>query len=196
MRARSDAGHGSEHGQADAGQGSVELVAMLPILLAVGLALVQLLAAGVAHGLAANAAENAAIALGDGEDPADAAREALPGWAKDDVHVMVRGRRVSVRLQPLTIFPGAGSALATVAHADAGPAAGGSPSASTVPAVPASGFLGAPAGPTRDDPSGRRARPGEAGRQAQRDRGDAPSSRSAPPRRTGADFPPRPRRTP
>lgn len=138
----------------DRGQGSVELVALLPLLMIITLAVAQLLAAGVGHELAAHAAENGAIALGDGEDPRAAVREALPGWAESRVHVTISGRRVRVRLVPVTVFPGAGQALATDAHADAGPgaaSAGGSPTRGA--AGPSLG-LGAVTEPTADVPSG------------------------------------------
>ena len=64
---------------------------MLPLLVAVALALGQLLAAGAARELAGHAAEAAAIAIGRGEDPRDAARDALPGWSRE--RLRVRGRR-------------------------------------------------------------------------------------------------------
>ncbi len=126
---------------------------MLPLLIAVVVAAAQLLAAGVAHELAGHAAENGAIALADGEDPADAVREALPGWARDRVRVRVRGRRVQVHLTPVTPFPGLGEALATESRADAGPAAG-RPAAA--PGPPSANEFGAPTEATRDDPGATR----------------------------------------
>ncbi|UTI65963.1 hypothetical protein NBH00_07070 [Paraconexibacter antarcticus] len=138
----------ASHGR-EAGQGTVELVALLPLVVVVALAAAQLLAAGVARELAAHAAENGAIALADGEDAGDAVRTALPGWARGAVRVVVRGREVRVRLTPVTVFPGAGRALASEARADAGPAAGAGPGGARGPAPTA---LGAVSAPTRDDP--------------------------------------------
>jgi hypothetical protein len=137
----------------DHGQGSVELVALLPLLVVVTLAVAQLLAAGVGHELAAHAAENGAIALGDGEDPRAAVRDALPGWARSRVHITVSGRRVHVRLVPITVFPGAGQVLATEARADAGPEAGAGTAASSTPPSSAA-RLGAVTEPTVDVPRG------------------------------------------
>lgn len=105
-----------------AGQASVELVALVPVLMVLALGVAQLLAAGVARELAAHAAEGGAIALGNGEDPRAAVRDALPGWARDRVSVTVQGRRVAVAVRPVTVFPGAGAVLAAHALSDAGPA--------------------------------------------------------------------------
>ena len=82
------------------GQASVEMVAALPALLLAALVALQLLAAGYALTLADGAAEAGALALASGGSAADAARGALPGWAKDDVSVSVQGGEVSVRLRP------------------------------------------------------------------------------------------------
>jgi len=76
------------------------LVAGLPALLLAGLLALQLLAAGYALTLADGAAEAGALALASGRPAANAARDALPGWAKDDVSVAVNGGRVTVRLRP------------------------------------------------------------------------------------------------
>ncbi len=82
------------------GQATVELVAALPALLLAALVALQLLAAGYAMTLADGAAEAGALALASGGSAAEAAREALPGWAEDDVAVAVEGGMVSVRLRP------------------------------------------------------------------------------------------------
>jgi hypothetical protein len=82
------------------GQASVEVVAALPALMLVALVALQLLAAGYALTLADGAAEAGALALASGGSAAEAARDALPGWAKDDVAVSVRGGTVTVRLRP------------------------------------------------------------------------------------------------
>ena len=85
---------------AERGQATVELVAALPALLLAGLVTLQLLVAGYAMTLADGAAEAGALALASGGSAAGAAREALPGWAEDDVSVSVEGDEVSVRLRP------------------------------------------------------------------------------------------------
>lgn len=144
----------------DRGQGSVELVALLPLVVTVVAGVAQLLAAGVGHELAAHAAENGAIALADGEDAAAAVRDALPGWADARVVVRVHGREVRVRLTPVTVFPGAGRVLATEARADAGPPAvrapgempGDAAAAAAIAGAGSAAALGAVAAPTRDDP--------------------------------------------
>jgi len=139
----------------ETGQSSVELVATLPLLVVVGLGVAQFLAAGVGRELAEHAAENGAIALGQGEDPEQAVRDALPGWAAERVHVTLRGRQVRVRLTPVTVFPGAGEVLATDAHADAGPDApvsGTVPASAVAPPVAAGSVFGAVTEPTRDEP--------------------------------------------
>jgi hypothetical protein len=82
------------------GQATVELIAALPALLLAGLIGMQVLAAGYALTLADGAAEAGALALASGEPAVTAARDALPGWAEDDVEVSVSGRRVTVRLLP------------------------------------------------------------------------------------------------
>lgn len=85
---------------AERGQAAVELIAALPALLLAALVALQLLAAGYALTLADGAAEAGALALASGGSAAEAAREALPGWADDDVSVSVEGGEVSVRLRP------------------------------------------------------------------------------------------------
>lgn len=85
---------------AERGQATVELVAALPALMLAALVALQLLVAGYAMTLADGAAEAGALALASGGSAAEAARAALPGWAKDDVAVAVEGDRVSVRLRP------------------------------------------------------------------------------------------------
>lgn len=83
-----------------AGQASIELIAGLPALLAAALASFQLLATGYALTLADGAAEAGAIARAVGEDPEDAARAALPGWARDRVEVSEWGGSLIVKLLP------------------------------------------------------------------------------------------------
>ena len=74
------------------GQATVELVAALPALLLAGYVAFQLLAAGYALTLADGAAEAGALALASGRPASRAARDALPGWAADDVERQRPGR--------------------------------------------------------------------------------------------------------
>jgi len=103
------------------GQATVEVVGLLPLLALAGVAVLQVLAAGAAHEYAGHAAQAGAIALADGRDARDAARDAIPGWTRRRLTVRVQGRRVHVRLRPPTIVRAAGDMLAAEATADAGP---------------------------------------------------------------------------
>jgi hypothetical protein len=103
-----------------AGQAAVELVALLPLLVVVALAILQALAAGVASELAGHAAQSGAVALAEGQDGADAARSSLPGWARARVHVEVQGTRLRVQVTPPSLLPGVGERLTASATADAG----------------------------------------------------------------------------
>jgi hypothetical protein len=86
------------------GQASVELIGMLPLLIAVALAAAQLLAVGYSSVLAGNAAEAGALALAGGGDPRAGAREALPGWSHAHARVSVSGGEVRVELRPPTLI--------------------------------------------------------------------------------------------
>jgi hypothetical protein len=78
----------------------VETVALVPLVLVIGLGLMQLLAVGYAGVLAGGAAEAGALALAGGRDPRAAAREALPGWSEAKARLTVNGGRVELRLRP------------------------------------------------------------------------------------------------
>jgi hypothetical protein len=106
-----------EHGQA-----TVELVAALPALLLAALVALQLLVAGYATTLADGAAEAGALALASGGPPAEAARAALPGWAEDDVAVVVDGGTVTVRLRPPSPLRAIADRLVVTSEASARPA--------------------------------------------------------------------------
>lgn len=95
----------AERARAEAGQASVELLAGLPALLIAGLIAFQLLGVGYAFTLADGAAEAGALARVAGADPREAAREALPGWARDRVKVSARGGSVRVELRPPSPLP-------------------------------------------------------------------------------------------
>jgi hypothetical protein len=103
------------------GQAAVEVVGMLPLLAVAGVAVLQLLAAGAAHEYAGHAAEAGAIALADGREAKEAARDALPGSSRRRLDVRVDGRRVRVRLRPPSVIRRVGDLLAAEATADAGP---------------------------------------------------------------------------
>jgi hypothetical protein len=99
------------------GQSTVELVALLPLLLAVGVALVSLLSAGRAQEVAGNAAEAGAVALLQHREPRAAVRAALAGWPAERAQVRVADGRVTVRVTPAGPF---GARLTASATARAG----------------------------------------------------------------------------
>jgi len=107
--------------RAEAGQSSVELVAMLPLALVVGLAVMSLLAARTAADQAAAAAHAGTIALIQDTDAEAAARAALPRPARARAAIRVRGRRVAVTVRPPARLPFLDAAFASTATADAGP---------------------------------------------------------------------------
>jgi hypothetical protein len=82
------------------GQATIETIALVPVMVAVGLGVLQLLAVGYASVLAGNAAEAGALALAGGNDARDGARQALPGWSRARARVEVDGGRVAVHLRP------------------------------------------------------------------------------------------------
>jgi hypothetical protein len=86
------------------GQASLELLGLLPLLLAVALAAAQLLSVGYSSVLAGNAAEAGALALAGGADPRAGARDALPGWSRARARVTVSGGEVQVELRPPTLL--------------------------------------------------------------------------------------------
>ncbi len=90
--------------RAERGQATLELLGLLPVLLAVALAGAQLLAVGYSSVLAGQAAEAGALALAGGGDPRAGAREALPGWSRARARVSVSGGEVRVLLRPPTLL--------------------------------------------------------------------------------------------
>jgi hypothetical protein len=104
-------------GLGEDGQSTVELVAALPALLLAGLLALQLFATGYALTLADGAAEAGALALAAGRPATIAARDALPGWAEDEVTVSVQGGRVTVRLPPPSPLPAIADHLTVVSSA-------------------------------------------------------------------------------
>jgi hypothetical protein len=107
--------------RAESGQSSVELIALLPLALIVGLALMSLLAARSAAGQAAAAAHAGAMALIQEADASEAARAALPAPARDRAQITVRGRRVEVTVHPPARLPFLDRTFASTAAAHAGP---------------------------------------------------------------------------
>jgi Flp pilus assembly protein TadG len=101
----------------DAGQATVETVALVPALVVVGLAAFQLLAVGYASVLAGNAAEAGALALAADEDVPAAAKKALPGWSEARARIDVEGGSVEVRLRPPSPLRELGNALEVTATA-------------------------------------------------------------------------------
>jgi hypothetical protein len=94
-----------------AGQASIELLAALPALaLAAALAL-QLLLVGYSLTIADGAAEAGAIAGAAGRDSRDAARGALPRWARGRSQVSAEGGRVRVEIRPPALLPALSDAL-------------------------------------------------------------------------------------
>jgi pilus assembly protein CpaE len=85
------------------GQASIELLALLPLVLVVALGAAQMLAVGYSSVLAGNAAEAGALAVAGGGDPRSAARAALPGWSRARARVWTSGGEVRVSLRPPTL---------------------------------------------------------------------------------------------
>jgi hypothetical protein len=81
-------------------QASIEVLAGMPALVLAGLAALQLLVTGYSLTLADGATEAGAMALAAGRPAAPAIREALPGWARNRIHVTVVGGELTVRLRP------------------------------------------------------------------------------------------------
>jgi hypothetical protein len=107
---------------ADAGgQASIELIALLPLTLLVGFAILTLLAARAASGQASAAAQAGAMALIQDADPRDAARDALPSAVRDRSDIRVAGRAVTVTVRPETRIGFLSDALSASASANAGP---------------------------------------------------------------------------
>ncbi len=101
------------------GQASVELVALLPVLVVVVAAVVQVLAAGTARERASAAAEAGAVALLQDTDP-QAAIEAALGGSVERSSFTIDRRKVRVTVRPRAFAPGLGAMLAATSTADAG----------------------------------------------------------------------------
>ena len=106
---------------AERGQATVELIALIPVVVAVGVAAFCVLAAGRARELAGNAAEAGAIAMIHGADPRAGARAVVPEADRGAVRVAVRGRRVTVSIVPRVPVRALARGLTATSVADAGP---------------------------------------------------------------------------
>ena len=102
------------------GQATVELVGLLPLLLAVALTGATVVAGQVAAEQAGQAAEAGAIAHIQGGDARRAARDALPDRATSRADVAIRGSQITVTVRPRAPLPFLASALEATATADAG----------------------------------------------------------------------------
>lgn len=89
----------------ESGQAAAELVAVVPLLVAVLLALGQLAIAGYALWSAANAARAGARAAHVGGDPERAALSALPSWLEDGARIEIAGP-VDVSVGAPALVPG------------------------------------------------------------------------------------------
>jgi hypothetical protein len=88
------------------GQVAAELVAVVPLLIVVALAVGQLAIAGYALWTAGSAARAGARAAEVGGDAERAARSALPGWLEDGARIETDDP-VGVRLKAPALLPGA-----------------------------------------------------------------------------------------
>jgi hypothetical protein len=90
---------------AERGQAAVELVATIPALICILLALGQAAVAGYALWTAAQAARSGARAVLVGGDAEDAARSALPEWLEDGARIETAGP-VHVSVGAPALLPG------------------------------------------------------------------------------------------
>lgn len=95
-----ESARGEPRVEAARGQATLETIALVPAVVAVGLGLMQLLAVGYTSVLAGGAAEAGALALAGGGDPGVAVKRALPGWSESRTKVEIEGGRVELRLRP------------------------------------------------------------------------------------------------
>jgi hypothetical protein len=105
----------------EGGQATVELVALLPLVLLIALTAATVLAGQAASEQAGQAAEAGAIALIQGGDPRTAARTAIPEQARPHTDIAISGSRVTVTLRPRVPLGFLAPALEATARADAGP---------------------------------------------------------------------------
>jgi hypothetical protein len=99
------------------GQASLELIAALPALALAAALSLQLLLVGYSLTVADGAAEAGAIAGVAGRNAREAARDALPEWARGRARVSAADGRVRVELRPPAPLPALGDALAVSSEA-------------------------------------------------------------------------------
>jgi pilus assembly protein CpaE len=107
------------------GQASLELIGALPALLLAALVAVQLLLVGYSLTIADGAAEAGALAGAAGRDAREAARDALPGWARGRAEVSGEDGRVRVELGPPAPLSALADALTVSSEAWSRPPRGG-----------------------------------------------------------------------
>jgi hypothetical protein len=105
----------------EGGQATVELIALMPLLVTLTLGLFTFLSADRAHEQAAEAAQAGARALLNDRDPQAAACTALGRSPHCSRGVQVSGRAVTVRVQPKGPFARLNRSLEAVEMAKAGP---------------------------------------------------------------------------
>lgn len=113
----------AERSQAS-GQASVELLAALPALVLAAVLALQLLLVGYSLTIADGAAEAGALAGAAGHDARDAARAALPAWARGRSRVSEAGGRVRVELSPPAPLDAVADALTVSSQAWSRPPSG------------------------------------------------------------------------
>jgi pilus assembly protein CpaE len=90
----------------DAGQATIEFVGSLSVILFTALAIWQLLIVMWAYNETSNAARTAARVESRGGDTRKAARNALPGPLRDDLHVDIDGETATLQVRIPLFFPG------------------------------------------------------------------------------------------
>ena len=93
------------------------MVAALPALALAAVLALQLLLVGYSLTIADGAAEAGALAGAAGRDASDAARAALPGWARARSRVSTEGGNVRVELRPPAPLPELADALTVSSEA-------------------------------------------------------------------------------
>jgi hypothetical protein len=102
----------------------VELLAALPALALAAVLALQLLLVGYSLTIADGAAEAGALAGASGRDARDAAREALPGWARGRSRVSAQDGRVRVEVRPPAPLAAVANALTVSSEAWSRPPSG------------------------------------------------------------------------
>jgi hypothetical protein len=94
------------HLRSTKGQAAIEVVAFLPLLVAVAVAILAVLSAGAAQEAADAAAHSAAVAMAEGRDPKPAVRDALHDFPRSAAHVRLSPERVIVTVtQRMPVVP-------------------------------------------------------------------------------------------